>query len=85
MDLNDLNELGLTFDDLRRINDKLNEIKVLYGIGEADYLLIQQLSMIIRITMNLSPELQIKLVKAYSAMVEVVHDEMTAISKRKKK
>lgn len=71
-------------EDLKRINVKIEEVKKLYDISEAEFQLIQQMSFLIKVGMNLSGPLQIKLVRAYAAMAELIGDEVSAIKARSK-
>ena len=61
--------------DTKRIQEQLAEIKKLYDISEADEQCMLQLSFMVRM-LGYSPQLTLKLLRALTAMFEVIHDEL---------
>lgn len=61
---------------LKRIHTRMNEIKRLYEISEAEMMLIQQLAMTVKLLMGTTPKLTLKLLRGYTAMVEMMIEEI---------
>jgi hypothetical protein len=62
-------------DDLRKLTEKIDEIKKLYDVGEAEMQCLIQMSMLIKM-LDYSPELTTKLLKTLAAVNEMLLDEM---------
>ena len=62
-------------DQTERIKQGIKELKVLYGISEAEESCMMQMLFMIKM-LGYSPELTIKLLKALTAMMEIIQDEM---------
>jgi len=61
-------------DDLRKLTEKIDEIKKLYDVGEAEMTCLIQMSMLIKM-LGYSPELTTKLLKTLAAVNEMLLDE----------
>lgn len=62
-------------DDLKKLTEKIDEIKKLYDIGEAEMQCLIQMSMLIKM-LGYSPQLTTKLLKTLAAVNEMLLDEM---------
>ena len=62
-------------DDLRKLTEKIDEIKKLYEVGEAEMQCLIQMSMMIKM-LGYSPQLTTKLLKTLTAVNEMLLDEM---------
>ena len=61
-------------DRTERIKQGIKDLKQLYGISEAEENCMMQMFTMIKL-LGYSPELTIKLLKALTAMMEVIQDE----------
>jgi hypothetical protein len=59
----------------RRINERVREIRRLYNMSDAEYVLLQQMSTLIRMTSPATGDLFLKLVKVHAAITEMIHEE----------
>lgn len=62
-------------DQTERIKQGIKELKVLYGISEAEESCMTQMLFMIKM-LGYSPELTVKLLKALTAMIEIIQYEM---------
>lgn len=62
--------------DLKRVTQRIEEVKVLYGVTEAEFILVQQTLALLGIGLGVSPELQSKLLKVCSALYDAIIEEL---------
>jgi hypothetical protein len=62
-------------EDLKKLTEKIDEIKKLYDVGEAEMQCLIQMSMLIKM-LGYSPQLTTKLLKTLAAVNEMLLDEM---------
>jgi hypothetical protein len=62
-------------EDLKKLTEKIDEIKKLYDIGEAEMQCLIKMSMLIKM-LGYSPQLTTKLLKTLAAVNEMLLDEM---------
>lgn len=60
--------------DLRKLSERIDEIKKLYDIGEAEMMCLTHMSLMIKM-LGFSPKLRLKLLKALSAIDEMIVEE----------
>jgi hypothetical protein len=60
----------------KKIKQRVEEIKKLYEVSEAEMKLIQQTLMIIKVSMDMSPKLTAKVLKVLAAVTEMINEEL---------
>lgn len=61
--------------ELKKLHDRIEEIKKLYDISEAEMTCLTQMSLLLKM-LGYSPQLRLKLMRALTAIDEVIVDEL---------